>query len=313
MSHIKFISVPEAMTPKDFVDELIKVMNWQQDATNDLNLIHVENMRNGRQHLRISFVNTRRIIEIKQKAQRTSQRKVYSMRFNDIQILFLEMNNIDEKFKLRERRGDRGCCIILIKLLHGQNIKSLLTAINQMLNVNFVYASCKSGSSFVKLINKPDMMKVFHYFKNQNCVVKFAQTELYLAKHNPNQQEISPNISIVSERRFQSPQSQLNRNEDNQLNFMANSSNENSFLKELTEKVDKISTALSTALANGTNQRTLSENIVAQSNNLRENSTGVFIMPNLPQFNSGYAGLRNFYSFPQPNFPFWMNSHHSNF
>jgi hypothetical protein len=211
MSHLKFISLPEAMTPKDFIDELKHLMNWQDDVLRDITLIHNKKLRNHRSHLRISFNKKKRIDEIKRKALRTTQQKVYSLRINDIQILFVELRNDEEKFKLKDTRNGTESSVLLIKMPRDVDLYGILKIINQLLRVNFIYVSNKSRSSFVKFANKRDMLTVFNYLKNQIYNVKISRTELQLIKNNVNHEEMTLNVTMVIEN---SPEPPRNRYEN---------------------------------------------------------------------------------------------------
>ena len=254
MSHVKFISTPAAWSMKDFLDGVVKTLNWNHKDVENIKLIHVEDLRNNRNHIRMSFYDISTNQTLKKAGTRTSNINIRNININDKTVLMEIMDNTRERFKLNDLRRDTSNIphrTLLVNFEWDENLLNICNKLSALKILKVEYMSQNKNNSFIKFNNDVDINRFIHLLKVQNYRYKYAATYLSLLKFSVDSNENNVNNNDDGRRRI------LIRNDDNDK--AQNPPKGNSFVipEEINIKIDNIAENIATAVNNRFNRHNL--------------------------------------------------------
>jgi hypothetical protein len=188
MSHVRLISIPESWSLKYFLKGIYKALNWRDRHQEGIKMIHVESLKNGRCHVRLTFNQHRMLQELMRAGKETRDRNLKSLSINGTTILFEVMDNLKEKFKMtptkRNPKSNTKSTTVMVSLFWNDTLFDLMDKIYCCKINQIVYISMNSSNSFVKFINQHDCDRFIKSMTESNYRVKYSYTSLNLHKYN---------------------------------------------------------------------------------------------------------------------------------
>jgi len=193
---IKFLSVPNKRTVKDFIGSICRQLNFTRTNYKEINGIFVENLQNNRYHLHV-YPRSDEIKEgLQQIGKATSDANYLSVEINKVNHLFIMPpfnNSVYRVFPL-----DRTCELFekVIEFSTGvhQTIMDILLLIDTS-KYKILYLVCNRAKTYIAFNNGTDAMEMMEILRSQHFSPKFSNCYaklIYVEGDQSQQQIITP-------------------------------------------------------------------------------------------------------------------------
>jgi hypothetical protein len=179
--------VSESWTIKDFVAGLSRALNWNNKQQNEIKLVHLEGLKNGRKHIRMTFYKQEMIADIEIAGRATRDINLKSLNINGTTVLFEIMNNLMERFKIvpmRKKASATKSSTILVNFNYKDTFKDIINKIEFANIKSFKYLSLLKSDAFISFLSQKDCDKFIQILHSQNYRVNYSHTFLNLLKFN---------------------------------------------------------------------------------------------------------------------------------
>lgn len=207
MSHIKLTSIPSSWSIKDLIANISNKLQLTDEQIKNIKLIHQEDV-DGVPVFRIAFSSSRLIDEIKQKAVKGSGRNAYKIQLEGQNLKFIIVDNIRERFKLRNIAKDRRMAnlVLMIKNEIDGDIYDVVSKLAEY-KVPIKYISYTKTSTFVGFASKGQAKFVKNKMTDEGSDVRYSLTFMYLEKYTfqDNTANLNPTITTPAAVPFHQP------------------------------------------------------------------------------------------------------------
>lgn len=287
MSHIKLLSVPQSWTLMDIIAGLKRAFNWKNEEES-IKLVHLEDLSNGRRHVRVSFHNPEMIKKIMNSAKETNVKDLRSIKINNSSILIQIKNNTQERFKIKYVPADNlklKKSIIAVQCSRYADKKILISGLKAV-NLSIEYISLSHKNCFVKFTDAKSSQKFMKFLASQQFRYKLSVTFVELYKITQNYEKKESNSKLLKTK-VESPKQ-----------------DSNVVIPKLLESVNQISNSIAKVIEN---QNT------SLANNSHINLFNNLVNRNLEPMNNSNALINMQHSFLPQNVQFMlglMRMHH---
>lgn len=267
MSHIKFLSIPDSWTIKEFIDGVKRTFNWKNEERM-IKLVHTESLGNGRKHLRLSFHDKEIMTRMMNAGSLTQDQQIRSAKINKVTILFQIMNNVIERFSIsstKQSNYDTNSSVIYINLPTYNDSKDIIYKLHNN-DCKVEYVSFSKNNCFVKFSTSKECHKFMKVLKEQSYRYKIADTLLALNKFK-HQKNLSNNEKRNTNNYVK--QTNVKRKFEN-TNYSQQSEKDETFPK-LYKTMTEISTNLA-KIVEGQKDIQNSKNVDVSNNLVRKNN-----------------------------------------
>ena len=209
---IKFSSIHETMSPRNFLTEIKRKINLNNEDFQNISHIHVENLRNKRYHLRMCVRNEEIIKKLENESEKNNDGKSYTLKTSFYSFLFMTPVQSNEKFEVVN--GNNSERVIKLRTLPQQHILDVLNKIYQYGNYKVDYVSANRTHSFIGLQDKRDVREIMNKFMRDKFEVSYANSFLTVARltsREPNQHHhMKPNKHNGKQKQNKNHKSQRN-------------------------------------------------------------------------------------------------------
>lgn len=292
MSHIRFISIPESWNLKFFLKGLSTTLNWTDKQQEGIKLIHAEDLKNTRRHIRVTFNNHRMLQEIMRAGEETRDRNLKSLMINGSTILYEVMDNLKEKYKLiptKKPKSNNKSSTAMITLYWNDNLIDVIDKIHACKIFKIRYISVNNCNAFINFIKQSECDKFVNALSNSNYRVKYSYTSLVLEKFN---HALTDGRNLINQR------SKL-YNKKNLANHKTEKScaSNNSINDELSKRLDEMSKKVEKVVESQNNfmppinlQKPITNNIVPYDLSMFADNRHLF-RPNMSAFDHNMTML----------------------
>lgn len=204
MAHIKILSISKKWSAYDLIKKIQRFYKLSKEDLDLINLLHIEELPNGRYHMRVGVNNYKVINKIKTNGELTKDGKAYIIRMKELTCLFTIVDSAEESFKIEKISGNSNLnnLVIWIKMKSNDNILTIAKILQQNQNIQFNYISLRKTSGFLHLSTLKDSRKVQKMLKEINYICKFSSSVMYIEKVLQNKSEkMVPKLKIVTKPR----------------------------------------------------------------------------------------------------------------
>ena len=171
MSHIRFISIPDSWNLKFFLKGLSTTLNWTYKQQEGIKLIHVEELKNTRSHIRVTFHHHHMLQEIMRADEDTRDRNLKTLMINGTTIFYEVMDNMKERYKLiptKKARNNNQSSTAMMTMYWNDNFIDVIDKIYACNIYKIRYISVNNCNAFINFMKQSDCDKFVKALSNSN-------------------------------------------------------------------------------------------------------------------------------------------------
>ncbi|KAL7046367.1 hypothetical protein ACKWTF_004582 [Chironomus riparius] len=202
MTHIKFLSIPKRINAYNFIQNFFKDLKLTQKNIEEIRLVHIEDLTNGRYHMRLSGMNCRLINKIKNAAKQTEDGKAFCITTKSASRLFTIIDRDEEKFKVEKipKNNNSQNLVIWLKTIPEQDLNNILKHLSDN-RIDFNYISRKNNNLFLHLKSLRESRLIMKLLRREKYEPRFSSTILYIEKNLKKKAEQMPKLKVVTKKR----------------------------------------------------------------------------------------------------------------